>query len=521
MTVCYIGNSFKYETEAVLKLFLPIVTFDFLFEEYPQVGDFCIIKREPNNDGYTLSVTVSLDGTNESLEETRSGDFSDKDDEAALCKMLYLIMQKLKGVTPAWGLLTGIRPVKKVNELLDRGLDKAEIFSALKEKYFVSDEKLELAYSTAVTQADALAALDKRSYSLYVSIPFCPSRCSYCSFVSHSIESAGAKKLLPDYVKKLCEEIAQTSEIARELGLRLDTIYIGGGTPTALSAEQLEAVMSAVKKNFDISKIREYTVEAGRSDTITEKKLEIIRDFGATRISVNPQTMNDAVLEAIGRRHTAKDVVSAFDKARRLGFGNINMDVIAGLPTDTPESFLQTIETLCGLDPESITIHTLTVKRSSKLFSEEERRVDGRKQQFHFENENKILRQNPYTQNFGSDFVHFLRGMAVSEMVLTGQTVLLEKGYLPYYLYRQKNTVDNLENVGFAKAGYECLYNIYIMEEAQTILAVGAGGSTKLVNTGTGKIERLFNYKFPYEYISRYDKMISKKDRIAEFFAGI
>ncbi|MBD5139639.1 MAG: coproporphyrinogen dehydrogenase HemZ [Ruminococcus sp.] len=487
MIVCYFGNSFKYETEAVLKLFLPIVTFDFLFEKYPDGGDFCIIRREPNSDGYTLSVAVSLDGVNESREETRSGEFSDKEDEAALCKMLYLIMQKLKGVTPAWGLLTGIRPVKKVNELLERGLDKTEIFSALKEKYFVSDEKLELAYSTAVTQADALAALDKRSYSLYVSVPFCPSRCSYCSFVSHSIESAGAKKLLPDYVKKLCEEIAQTAEIAQELGLRLDTIYIGGGTPTALSAEQLEAVMSAVKKNFDISKIREYTVEAGRSDTITEKKLEIIRDFGATRISVNPQTMNNAVLEAIGRRHSAEDVVSAFSKARRLGFGNINMDVIAGLPTDTPESFSKTIETLCGLDPESITIHTLTVKRSSKLFSEEERRVDGR----------------------------------VSEMVLTGQTVLHEKGYLPYYLYRQKNTVDNLENVGFAKAGYECLYNIYIMEEAQTILAVGAGGSTKLVNTGTGKIERLFNYKFPYEYISRYDKMITKKDRIAEFFRSI
>lgn len=487
MTVCFIGNGFKYETEAVLKLFLPIVTFDFLFEEYPDSGDFCIIKRETAKDGYSLSVTVSLDGINESREETRCGEFSDKEDEAALCTMLYLIMEKLTGITPAWGMVTGIRPVKKVNELLERGLGKTEIFSALKEKYFVSDEKLELAYRTAVTQADALKALDKRSYSLYVSVPFCPSRCSYCSFVSHSIESAGAKKLLPDYVKKLCEEIAQTAEIAEELGLRLDTVYIGGGTPTALSAEQLEAVMSAVKKNFDISKIREYTVEAGRSDTITEKKLEIIRDFGATRISVNPQTMNDSVLEAIGRRHTAKDAVSAFEAARRLGFGNINMDVIAGLPTDTPESFARTVETLCGLDPESITIHTLTVKRSSKLFSEEERRVDGR----------------------------------VSEMVDFGQKYLLDKGYLPYYLYRQKNTVDNLENVGFAKAGYECLYNIYIMEEAQTILAVGAGGSTKLVNTETGKIERLFNYKFPYEYISRYDKMIAKKDGIVKFFSSI
>lgn len=384
-------------------------------------------------------------------------------------------------------MVTGIRPVKKINELMERGLDKPEIFSVLKEKYYVSDEKLELAYSTAVTQSDALNALDKRSYSLYVSIPFCPSRCSYCSFVSHSIESAGAKKLLPDYVKKLCEEIALTVETAKELDLRLDTVYIGGGTPTVLSADQLAEVMSAVKKNFDISKIREYTVEAGRSDTITEKKLEIIRDFGATRISVNPQTMNDSVLEAIGRRHTAKDVVSAFETARRLGFGNINMDVIAGLPTDTPESFAQTIETLCGMDPESITIHTLTVKRSSALFSEEERRIDGR----------------------------------IGEMVGSGQKCLLGAGYLPYYLYRQKNTVENLENVGFAKAGYECLYNIYIMEEAQTILAAGAGGSTKLVNTETGKIERLFNYKFPYEYISRYDKMIAKKAGIVKFFSSI
>lgn len=487
MTVCYFGNSFKYETEAVLKLFLPIVTFDFLFEEYPQGGDLCLIKREFCESGYRLSVSVKLGEAEENRMEVREGNYSDKEDEAALCRMLYLIMERLTGITPAWGMVTGIRPVKKVNELMERGLDKSEIFSALKEKYYVSDEKLELAYSTAVTQSDALNALDKRSYSLYVSIPFCPSRCSYCSFVSHSIESAGAKKLLPDYVKKLCEEIALTAETAKELDLRLDTVYIGGGTPTVLSADQLAEVMSAVKKNFDISKIREYTVEAGRSDTITEKKLEIIRDFGATRISVNPQTMNDSVLEAIGRRHTAKDVVSAFETARRLGFGNINMDVIAGLPTDTPESFAQTIETLCGMDPESITIHTLTVKRSSALFSEEERRIDGR----------------------------------TGEMVGSGQKCLLGAGYLPYYLYRQKNTVENLENVGFAKAGYECLYNIYIMEEAQTILAAGAGGSTKLVNTETGKIERLFNYKFPYEYISRYDKMIAKKAGIVKFFSSI
>lgn len=197
--------------------------------------------------------------------------------------------------------------------------------------------------------------------------------------------------------------------------------------------------------------------------------------------------MNDSVLEAIGRRHTAGDVVNAFRAARRLGFDNINMDTIAGLPTDTPEGFRHTVETLCGLDPESVTVHTLTVKRSSNLFSAEDKNVDGR----------------------------------IGEMVDLGQKMLLDAGYIPYYLYRQKNTVDNLENVGFAKAGYECLYNIYIMDEAQTILAVGAGGSTKLVNTETGKIQRLFNYKFPYEYISRYDSMIAKKEGISEFFKNI
>lgn len=488
MTICFIGNSFKYEIEAVMKLFLPLVTFDFLFDEQPpQNGDICVIERALNNGSHRLSVRVGLDKKIEEERCERVGEFCDKADEAELCRMLYRIMQKLTGITPAWGCLTGIRPVKKVNGLLSEGKSKEEIFDILQREYYVSEGKLELAYKTAVAQTEPLKALDKRSYSLYISIPFCPSRCSYCSFVSHSIESGSAKKLLPDYVKKLCEEIGQTAQIARELELRLDTIYIGGGTPTALSAEQLEAVMEAVKKNFDISKIREYTVEAGRSDTITEKKLEIIRDFGATRISVNPQTMCDSVLKAIGRRHTAEDVVSAFKTARRLGFDNINMDTIAGLPTDTPEGFRHTVETLCGLDPESITIHTLTVKRSSNLFAEEEKNIDGR----------------------------------IGEMVDFGQKRLLDMGYIPYYLYRQKNTAQNLENVGFAKAGYECLYNIYIMEEAQTILAAGAGGSTKLVNTDTGKIVRLFNYKFPYEYISRYDKMIVKKDGIAEFFENI
>lgn len=477
MTICFKGNSCKYEIEAIMKLFLPIKTFDFLFDEEDRSGDFAVLSYADHN----AKCEVSLGGGFDCSEAFVS---DEKDVETALCKLLYDVMRKLTGITPPWGRLTGIRPVKKVNALLDEGLSKAEIFARLKDEYDVSDKKLELAYNTAVTQKKYFDSLNKRSFSLYVSVPFCPSRCSYCSFVSHSIESSGAKKLLPEYADKLCEEIRQTAQIADELGLNLDTVYIGGGTPTTLSAEQLSLVMGEIKKSFDISKIREYTVEAGRSDTITAKKLEVIKENGATRISVNPQTMNDDVLKAIGRRHTAADVVKSFRLAREIGFDNINMDTIAGLPTDTYDGFVHTIDELCGLDPESITIHTLTLKRSSNLFREEERCVDSH----------------------------------ISDMVDYGQAKLFGEGYLPYYLYRQKNTVDNLENVGFAKAGFESLYNIYIMEEAQTILAVGAAGSTKLVNTKTGKIERLFNYKFPYEYISRYEKMIEKKDKIFEFY---
>lgn len=484
MTICFKGNSCKYEIEAVMKLFLPLETFEFIFDEDAPEGDKAVISKENTDSGFHLTCDVVCGGK----QIVKSGETADEGScELILCQLLYNIMSEITGIVPEWGCLTGIRPVKKVNALLDEGCNKGEIFAELKGKYFTSDRKLELAYQTAVTQKKYFDSLDRRSFSLYISIPFCPSRCSYCSFVSHSIESAGAKKLLPEYVKMLCGEIEQTAHIADELGLHADTIYIGGGTPTSLSAEQLEAVMGAVKKSFDISKIREYTVEAGRSDTITAQKLEVIKKNGATRISVNPQTMNDNVLKAIGRRHSAQDVIDAYNLARRLGFDNINMDTIAGLPTDTPDGFRHTIDTLCGLDPESITIHTLTVKRSSALFEQDNINVDSR----------------------------------ISDMVNYGQNALGERGYLPYYLYRQKNTVDNLENVGYAKDGFECLYNIYIMEEAQTILAVGAAGSTKLVNPDTGKIERLFNYKFPYEYISRHEKMLEKKQKIYTFYANL
>lgn len=484
MTICFKGNNYKYEIEAVMKLFLPMQSFEFLYEETVSNGDYCIISREIRNDKVILYVKALLNG-HTADEEDES--LSPSDDELALCRMLFACMKKLTGITPAWGCLTGIRPVKKVNQLLDNGFDKQEIFDYLKQNYYVSDDKLELAYNTAVTQEKYLKNISKKSFSLYISVPFCPTRCSYCSFVSHSIESSSAKKLLPQYADMLCKEIELTAEIASELSLNLDTVYIGGGTPTSLEAEQLENVMNSVQKNFDISKIREYTVEAGRADTITAEKLKIIKKYGATRISINPQTMNDDVLKAIGRKHTAAQTAEAFLLAKSLGFDNINMDTIAGLPTDTLDSFKNTIDTVTELNPQSITVHTLTIKRSSALFQEDKINID----------------------------------KSLDEMVSYAYNQLTDKGYSPYYLYRQKNTVGNLENVGYSKKDKESLYNIYIMEEIQTILAVGASGSSKLVHPVTNKIERLFNYKFPYEYISRFDQMLEKKEKIKLFYNNI
>ncbi len=488
MTVCFKGADFKYETEAILKLFFPLRHFSFFYDGDEIVPDEDGDNIEISVTGTEVSVKISLGNGGYSEDKvTIDPEKSTKNEaEYQSCRMLFLMLRKLTGISPEWGSITGIRPVKKVNALMNEGFSKEDIREKLKEKYFISDRKFELAYLTAATQKHALDTLDKRSCSLYISIPFCPSRCIYCSFVSHSIDTPNAKKLVPLYVDKLCDELRITADIMRETGLSLDTIYIGGGTPSSLSAEQLEKVMKTVKNCFDISDIREYTVEAGRCDTITADKLKVIKAQGATRISVNPQTMNDGVLRAIGRRHDSEGVVKAFRLAREIGFDNINMDTIAGLPTDTPEGFKNTIERLIDLDPEEITVHTLTLKRSANLFREEDMVSD----------EN------------------------IEEMVNFSFDRLTSAGYLPYYLYRQKNTLKNLENVGYAKAGKESLYNIYIMEEAQTILACGASGSTKLYDTQTGKISRVFNYKYPYEYISRFDKMCEKKSEITNFFNG-
>lgn len=474
MPVILIGNNFKYEIEATLKLFFNTARFSFGSSRGEAAGDEYIIAE---TDGNRLSAEVKLRGRAPVKREAEVCAGQDREHE--LCRLLFHILSGETGIAPPWGLMTGIRPVKKVVELIREDLSKDEIFRILTEKYEAAPKKLQLAYDTAVNQLPIIDRIDSTAASLYVSIPFCPTRCSYCSFVSHSM--ASAMKLMPEYVDALCRELEILGNIVKETDTKIDTIYFGGGTPTSLSARELRTIMEAVEKNFDLAGIREYSVEAGRPDTITEEKLRVIKELGAERISVNPQTLNDDVLKVIGRQHSGEDAIKAFELVRKVGFRNINTDLIAGLPTESAESFRNTLDRMIELDPESITVHTLTLKRSATLFSSG--------------SENS---SNP-----------------AAEMVDYSIPALMSHGYLPYYMYRQKNTVDNLENVGYAKKGFESYYNIFIMDETQTILGAGCAASTKLLYENN-RIERIHNYKFPYEYIRSFDKLMEKKEEVRE-----
>lgn len=473
MPIVLIGNSFKYEIEATLKLFFNTARFMFCADRSEIVGERYAVAEVRGNG--TFAVEVCLCGEPIITE----GKTAPNKLEHEICRALAHTLTDLTGIRPPWGIMTGIRPVKKVTELIERGLDKEQIRAELTERFELLPDKFELAYETAVNQLPILEKIDRSAASLYVSIPFCPTRCSYCSFVSHSMDSA--RKLMPEYIAALCRELEIVGDIVRETGTKIDTIYFGGGTPTSISADELRAVMEAVERSFDLGSIREYSVEAGRPDTITEGKLRVIRELGASRISVNPQTLNDDVLRVIGRQHSGGDAIRAFELARRLGFDNINTDLIAGLPTESAESFRNTLDRICELSPESITVHTLTLKRSAELFEKSSANM-----------------KNP-----------------AAEMVDYSIEKLIGSGYLPYYMYRQKNTIDNLENVGYAKKGFESWYNIFIMDETQTILGAGCAASTKLVYPD-GKISRIHNYKFPYEYINRFDELMTKKTEVTE-----
>ena len=386
---------------------------------------------------------------------------------------------------PPWGALTGVRPGKLLAGLIESGLDEETALRRFIGDYDVSAERAGLCLITTRETLKAEAALGARDVCLYVGIPFCPTRCAYCSFVSQSVEKS--MKLVAPFLQALEREIAATAREVRRLGLRPVSLYMGGGTPTTLSAEQLDRLCTVLSGQFDLSALREYTVEAGRPDTITEENLRVLRAHGVDRISVNPQTMDDRVLELIGRRHTAADIVSALEKARSVGGFDVNMDLIAGLPGDSAAGFDATLEKVLALGAENITVHTLSLKKGSRI----------------------TLDQTP------------LPGAGeVAAMLDTAARRLTAAGYSPYYLYRQKFMSGGFENVGWARDGRVNLYNICIMEELRSILAMGGGGSTKLIRPDGGRNIRLMAPKYPLEYIESIEKTCAEKARISEFYTG-
>ena len=404
--------------------------------------------------------------------------------QRALKLSFFRAARDVTGVTPSWGALTGIRPAKLVRTMLEDGMTPAQADRVLRDTYCVSPARRRLALESAEAGLKARSDLRPEDISLYIGIPFCPTRCAYCSFVSQSVERTLG--LVEPYLEVLHREITDAARMVQETGLHIKSFYMGGGTPTTLSADQMDRLLTHLNRSFDLSGCVEYCIEAGRPDTIDREKLQVLLDHGVDRISVNPQSLEDHVLTAIGRRHTAQQTVDAFHLAREAGFTNINMDLIVGLPGDTYETFCDTIEKVIALDPENVTVHALALKRSS------------------------FITQSGEINKAHADAALADRMMAYAEKRLT------ERGLEPYYLYRQSRMAGNLENTGWAKPGTECAYNIFTMDETETVLACGAGGVTKLKNPYSEDLSRIFNFKYSYEYISRYLEILERKEGIAK-----
>ncbi len=481
------GHDFHYEMENLCRVFFPEEQIRTIRSD--EIGEpHVTTSLRETSGGCIVSCEVQLDGSRFASEDIIPSQQAREGGECErrMAVTLFDTLSRATGYRPQWGILTGVRPSKLMNRLIAQyGADGAREY--FQKRLLVSPDKTALAFHVAHAEKRVMDTSRPESFSLYISIPFCPTRCSYCSFVSHSIAASKAKKLLPRYVELLCEELALTGRIASELGLRLETVYYGGGTPTTLDAEELLRLHAAVKEHFDLSTVREYTVEAGRPDTVTRERLEALKCMGATRISINPQTFSDEVLAEIGRSHTAQCAEAAFLLARAHGFSNINMDLIAGLPKDTPESFQTTLEKTLALDPESVTVHTLALKRSSTLVTRQQRSGDA---------------------------------SLTGDMLARAQAALTTAGHFPYYMYRQSRCLGNLENVGWCRPGHEGLYNIFMMEECHTVLAAGAGAVTKLKAPHGEMIERIFNFKYPYEYNERFETLMQRKERIKQFYAS-
>lgn len=486
INICLEGHEFKNELFDIARLFY--FDSEITFISVPREdfrGIFILSKISRNNDSFILQTKLS--DNNAGWSEESEVILSQCEDDAAnqkkavkreVKRQAYILLSKLHGRNMPWGMLTGIRPAKLVSEMLQEGFDKERASRKLREYYMVSEGKTELACNVAEVEKDYLEKTAPDMISIYVGIPFCPTRCLYCSFTSSPIKKY--EKYVDRYLQALFEEMKLTGKMIEEKNYRIQSIYIGGGTPTSLSAKELEALLKQMETAFDYKDLAEFTLEAGRPDSITFDKLEVIKNSRVDRISINPQSMNEDTLKLIGRNHTPGDIVNCFRSAREMGFDNINMDVIAGLPGENPGMFENTMKEIKALGPDSLTVHTMSIKRASRL-KEEKYKYD------------------------------LKAAEEVEAMITVAQGYARECGMRPYYLYRQKNILGNLENVGYSKPGRESIYNIQIMEEKQTILALGAGAITKVVYPSQNRLERAFNVKSVEEYVNRLDEMIERK----------
>ncbi len=399
-------------------------------------------------------------------------------DKNLIKQEIYNKLSKLTGNYPAWGIMTGVRPLKLTGELFDKTESEEKVRDILNNTYYVNQEKTDLLINTYKYQQLILGKASEDSVGVYIGIPFCPTRCLYCSFTSNQ---KGPEEI-ERYLDSLLKEIEYCGKAMKDKGLWTESIYIGGGTPTTLNAQQLDVLFSAVKSNFDLSRCIEFTVEAGRPDTITADKLKVIADHGIKRISINPQTMKDETLKLIGRDHTVADIRKGFEIADAQGNFEINADLIAGLPGETPEDFENTLKEVISLNPENITVHTLAVKRASRLIDADE--------------------------NY-----HYKQAEVVEKMLAIAKDVMKNEGYKPYYLYRQKHMAGAMENIGYCKGDTPCIYNIRIMDEHQSILALGAGGISKKYYPAQNRLERVPNVSNYEIYIERLDEMIERKTK--------
>lgn len=471
MKLILLNHNEEYAAREMISAHIPKIKIE-LTETIPCHGDYLISEVHLKDDMYIYNASLALNDKRYTYSfET------DSYSKTYIKKSVNEVMKKALDTVLPWGLITGIRPGKIVREMYESGSSISEIKKHFIDFYECCEKKTNLALQVALREQELIKTMPQNSVSLYIGIPFCPTRCLYCSFTSQSIKFSNT--LTEPYMDALCKEIKYTADLLKNNGLSIDTVYIGGGTPTALSEKQLDRLLYETANNFDLSKIREYTLEAGRPDTINEEKLKIIRSYGISRISINPQTMNQKTLDIIGRRHTPEDIIRTYEMAVKCGFTHINTDLIAGLPDETEADFDYTLKEIRKLNPQSVTVHTMSIKRGSYL-------------------DEKYSMYTPSAAN------------TVNNMLSAADNMMKLMNKSPYYMYRQKNMLGNLENVGYCDKGHECLYNIYIMEEVQSIYAIGAGASTKIIDGS--KIDRIFNVKEVSEYINRIDEMIARKD---------